>query len=116
MRIVIDVLIIVGIFFAFAGTVGMIRFPDTFNRIHASGMITTLGIMGVLIGGILYCAIYLRDGAMTVKLFIMLAFYLVTVPISSHAIMKAAYKHGVKPDKKMVCDKYGEDMVMEDEK
>ena len=90
MRIVIDILIFMGVFFAFAGTVGMIRFPDTFNRIHASGMITTMGIIGVIVGGILYCAFYLGDGAMVVKLVIMLVFYLITGPISSDAIMKGS--------------------------
>ncbi len=115
MRIVIDILIAVSVFFAFAGTVGLIRFPDVFTRIHASGNITTLGCLGVITGGVLYSGFYLHDGGMVVKLIIMGVFYLVTSPISSHAIMKAAYKHGVKPEKEMACDKYGEDMEMEDE-
>ena len=114
MRILIDICIGISVIFAFAGTLGVLRFPDTFTRIHASGNITTLGILGVIIGGVLYSGIYLQDGAMVVKLLIMGVFYLVTTPISSHAIMKGAYKHRVKPDKEMVCDKYGEDMVEEE--
>ena len=115
MRIVIDILVAISVFFAFAGTVGILRFPDTFTRIHASGNITTLGVLGVIIGGVLYSGFYLHDGGMVVKLIIMGVFYLVTSPISSHAIMKGAYKHGVRPEKEMVWDKYGEDMVGEEE-
>ena len=115
MRIIIDILIAVSVFFAFAGTVGLIRFPDTFTRIHASGNITTLGCLGVILGGVFYSGFYLHDGGMVVKLIIMGVFYLVTSPISSHDIMKGSYKHGVRPEKEMVCDKYGEDMVTEED-
>lgn len=114
-RIIIDIFIGISVLFAFAGTVGILRFPDTYNRIHASGIITTMGILGVIIGGVLYSAVCLKDGAMVVKLLIIGVFYIVTSPIASHAIMKATYKHGVKPGKEMVCDKYGEDMVREEE-
>ena len=110
MRYVIDVLVVFSIFFAFAGTVGLIRMPDAFCRMQSSTNISTFGVLGVIIGGILYAIFYLGSASMAVKLGILGIFYIVTSPISGHAIAKGAYKHGVKPEKDMVCDKYGEDM------
>ena len=52
LRIIIDVLIAVGAFFALAGTLGVLKMPDTFSRMQASTCITTLGMLGVAIGGL----------------------------------------------------------------
>lgn len=115
MRIVIDALIVISIFFALAGVVGMIRMPDTFCRMQSSTNIATLGILGVLIAGILYSAVCLHDPAMAVKLAVMLVFYIITNPVASHAIAKGAYKHGIKRvDEELACDQYGEDLVEEE--
>ena len=47
LRIIIDVLIAVGAFFALAGTLGVLKMPDTFSRMQASTCITTMGVIGV---------------------------------------------------------------------
>ena len=52
MRIVIDLLIVISIFFAFAGVVGMLRMPDSFCRMQSSTNIATLGVLGVIIAGV----------------------------------------------------------------
>ena len=53
LRIVIDALLVIGAFFALAGTLGVLKMPDTFCRMQASTCITTLGMLGVAIGGLL---------------------------------------------------------------
>ncbi len=110
MKIVIDILIAFSLFFAFAGVVGMIRMPDTFCRMQASTNITTFGILGVIIGGILYSIFMLGNSEMAIKLAVLGVFYIITNPIASHALAKGAYWHGVRPEKEMVCDKYREDL------
>ena len=110
MRIAIDILIALSVFFAFAGVVGMLRMPDSYCRMQSSTNISTFGVLGVILGGILYAALYLHNGEIAVKLAVLGVFYIITSPISGHAIAKAAYHHGVRPEKKMVCDKYGEDL------
>ena len=110
MKIVIDILIAFSLFFAFAGVVGMIRMPDTYCRMQSSTNITTFGILGVIIGGILYSFFMLNNMEMVVKLVVLGVFYIITNPIAGHALAKGAYWHGVRPEKEMVCDKYGEDM------
>ena len=49
LRIIIDVFIVGGCFFAFAGAVGLVRMPDTFSRMQSSTNITTLGVLLTLI-------------------------------------------------------------------
>ena len=109
MRYVIDALIVISLFFAFAGTVGMLRMPDTFCRMQSATNISTCGILGVIIGGILYSAIYLGNAEMAIKLAVMGVFYIITNPIAGHILAKGAYKHGVRPENKMVVDRLEED-------
>ena len=51
MRIVIDILVAAGLVFALAGTKGILKMPDAFCRMQASTCITTLGTLGVILGG-----------------------------------------------------------------
>ena len=53
LRIIIDLFIAGGCFFAFAGAVGLVRMPDTFTRMQSSTNITTLGVLLTLIGALL---------------------------------------------------------------
>jgi len=98
------------LFFALAGVVGMLRMPDAFCRMQSSTNITTFGMIGVIVGGALYAGFYLQNTEIVVKLAVMGIFYILTAPISGHAIAKGAYHHGVKMTDKAACDQYGEDM------
>ena len=110
MNIVICIFIALSLFFAFAGVVGMLRMPDTYSRMQVSTCISTFGVLGVIIGGILYSIFMLHNSEMAVKLAVLGIFYIITNPIASHALAKGAYWHGVRPEKEMVCDKYREDL------
>ena len=65
MNIVGDIVTIVGVsggaFFFFAGTVGLLRFPDTLTRLHALTKADNLGL-GFVVLGLLPQATTLRDG------------------------------------------------------
>ena len=110
MRIVIDILIGISILFAIAGVVGIIRMPDAYSRMQSSTNVTTFGVLGVLIAGILYSIIYLGDISMAVKLGVLIVFYLITSPIAGHAIARAAYRSKVPASENTIVDKYGEDL------
>lgn len=107
-RIIIDILILIGCFFAFAGVVGVLRMPDSYCRMQSSTNIATLGVLGVILGGVVY-AFTQNNVAMALKILAIGLFIILTNPIAGHAICKAAYKYGVRPEKKMVCDEYGRD-------
>ena len=109
-RYIADAFIVLSIFFAFAGVVGVLRMPDTYCRMQAATCISTFGVLGVVIGGVIYSIGVLGNGEMAVKLIVLGVFYIVTAPISGHALAKGAYHHGVKQTTDSVCDKYGEDL------
>ena len=109
LRILIDLLIVIGAFFALVGTLGVIRFTDTYCRMQASTCIATLGMIGVAAGGLLYAIFVEGNAAMAVKIAVLALFVLFTNPISGHALCKGAYKHNIRPRRKMIIDDYGED-------
>ena len=82
-----------GLFFILAGTIGVLRLPDFYTRLHAAGMTDTLGAELVLLALIFQC-----DGwQMILKLLLVGFFLLITSPTATHAVAHAAYKAGLKP-------------------
>ena len=47
LEIIIYILLAIGIFFIFAGVIGVIRMPDTFCRLQSSTNIATMGAMPI---------------------------------------------------------------------
>ena len=82
-----------GLFFVLAGTLGVLRLPDFYTRLHAAGMTDTLGAELILIGLILQSGFT----QMSLKLLIVGFFLFVTSPTATHAVAHAAYKAGLKP-------------------
>jgi len=83
------VCLLTGSFFAISGGIGILRFPDFFTRMHATGVTDTLGA-GLILVGLMFQAGW---SAALLKLFLILAFLLLTSPTATHAIAKAA-RHG----------------------
>ena len=86
-----------GFFFSFVAGIGVVRFPDFYTRMHATGKGDTLGVALSVIGLIFYLAI---DGGFTltsIKLLFISLFILLANPIGTHAICRAAYRCGLKP-------------------
>lgn len=95
-NIISTIFIIIGLFFIIAGTVGLIRFPDFYSRMHATGKCDTLGEGLVIIGLIIYNGFNM----ISVKLLFLVIFIFVANPVSTHAIARAAYKVGLRPWRK----------------
>ena len=110
MRIVIDILLAVGFIFALAGAKGLLQMPDAFCRMQASTCISTLGVLGVIVGGALYAFFVMGSVATGVKI-LLIGLLIITInPIGAHAIAKGAYRSGIRPDKEMEIDDYGRDI------
>lgn len=73
LRIVIDALLVIGAFFALAGTLGVLKMPDTFCRMQASTCITTLGMLASPIGGLLYAIFIMGHPATAIKIAVIAA-------------------------------------------
>ncbi len=79
--------------FLIIGSIGLLRFPDFFTRLHAAGIVDTLGC--VLIGlGLMLKAGF---GMIMIKLILVVIFILLTTPVATHALAKAALHGGVTP-------------------
>lgn len=104
LKIIIDVLIGLGAFFALAGTVGLIRMPDAYCRMQSSTNIATLGMLLALAGGLLYAILVMHSWNASVKIIIIGVITIIANPVAGHAICRAAYRMGVRPEKEMVCD------------
>ena len=109
LRIAIDVLIAIGVIFALAGTLGVMKMPDTFCRMQASTCVTTLGVIGVGLGALLYTIFIMGCAATAVKVLVICGLVLVTNPVGAHAIAKGAYQAGIRPKKKMEIEDYRRD-------
>ena len=108
-RIVIDILMVVGLVFCLAGVKGLIKMPDTFSRMQASTCISTLGVLCTAIGAVLYAILIMGSIGTAIKVGLIALLILLTNPIGSHVIAKGAYKAGIRPEKEMSVDDYGRD-------
>ena len=88
---VVVALIVVGCLFVTVGTIGLLRFPNVYNRMHATSKPTTLGTATIFVAGAIY---FVPEGA-TLTAVIGLVFLFVTVPTGAHMIARSAQKTGV---------------------
>jgi multicomponent Na+:H+ antiporter subunit G len=82
-----------GTFFFFGATVGFLRFPDFYSRMHATGKGDTLGTLLCLIG----LALYNGWTLVSVKILLIAVFVFVASPTSTHALLRAAFDSEVAP-------------------
>ena len=109
LRIIIDLLLALGTFFALAGTIGTLKMPDTFCRMQASTCISTLGVVFLGFAAILYAAVVMHSGAAAVKILVIGVLVIAINPIGAHAIAKGAYRSGVRPERPMEMDDFRRD-------
>lgn len=79
-----------GVGFLFVAAIGVIRFTDSFQRMHAATKAGTLGASLVILGSIISPA---TDGVTTIGL-LTIGFLLLTVPVAGHMLGRAAYISG----------------------
>lgn len=77
-----------GLFFCVMGVVGNIRLPDLFTRLHATGKVSLMGIVGLVIASSL-----LLPGS-TLKAIALGILILFSAPVASQAIARSAYRDG----------------------
>lgn len=91
MRLIADLLLLVGGAFSLLGALGLLRMPDVYNRIQAGTKAGTLGALCFLLGaGLLYPDWW-------AKLLAIAGFILFTNPVGSATIARALYLSGVRP-------------------
>ncbi len=81
-----------GLFFLLVGTLGLLRLPDVYCRLHATTKCDTLGV------GLILLSLALQSSmVVAIKLGIIVLFVLITNPTAAHVIARAAYITEARP-------------------
>ena len=99
------VALVIGVLFNIFGCIGLIRFPDIYNRLQAATKCVTVGTCFVLLGAMLMAG----STATTAKCIVCMIFVLVSSPTAAHALARGAHASGVKLWEKSVTDAYEKD-------
>jgi multicomponent Na+:H+ antiporter subunit G len=95
-------LITLGSLLILVSSIGLIRMPGFYTRIHAAGKTDTLGQILIVLGLILYEGFSL----ISLKLIFLVAFIFIANPTATHALARAAYIKGVQWWRKKSDDSY----------
>lgn len=86
-------LLVVGTLFFIAGTVGLLRFPDVYSRLHALTKADNLGL------GLVVIALAINSGSAIVSIRLLITWLLVLLATAttSHLIARAARENNIEP-------------------
>jgi len=100
---VLYILLGIGVFFNCLGSVGLLRFPDVYTRLHAATKATTFGSIFTSLAVIIYgfsrwnISGDSKFGVLALHTIVALICLIITNPTGAHAIARAAYRSGVMP-------------------
>ena len=99
MNIIAAVLLILGLFFFTGGSIGILRFPDFYTRLHPAGKCDTMGLFFTLSAMAVYT---LHDFSLhavltALKIMFIVIFVFITSPTATHAIVDAGVRAGLTP-------------------
>lgn len=85
-----------GSFFIFLAGIGILRFSDPLNQAHPISKVVTLGLNLILLATICF----FWNGLITLKLFLIILFHFVTIPVAGHIFARYAIQY-----EKSTCSK-----------
>jgi len=94
-----------GVGFTLLGCLGLVRFPDLYNRMQAATKCVTLGTCGIMLGIFLLTGF----GALGIKALLCALIVLITVPVAAHALARGSLIFGVKLWQDTIRDEFTED-------
>ncbi|MBN8828651.1 MAG: monovalent cation/H(+) antiporter subunit G [Sphingobacteriia bacterium] len=91
-----NILILTGTIICLIGSIGLIKLPDFYTRLHAAGVIDSLGTVLIILG------VAFKHGfsIFSLKIILLGIFAFITIPTNTHALAKAAFIGGLKPEGK----------------
>lgn len=84
-----EVLVVLGLVVLTIGVLGMLRMPDVYGQAHAA---SKGGVVGLVL--LLAATLTLGDWAMAARAVLIGAVLLVTMPVASHVVLRAAAARG----------------------
>ncbi len=99
MNIIVPFLLIMGLFFFTGGSIGILRMPDFYSRLHPAGKLDTAGQLLTLSAIALFVLqdFSLQNFLMASKILLIVIFVFITSPTATHAIIDAGMRAGLKP-------------------
>ena len=97
------ILSLIGSLFILFAAIGLLRMPDIYNRIQAGTKATTLGSMLTLLG------VGLVHPDWLMKIILLIVFVMISNPVSSHVLGRAAHFIGIPLSEKTNIDSLKED-------
>ncbi len=110
-RLIINALVVplvaMGTLFFFIGTLGLLRFPDAYSRIHATSKCDTFGAGTILLALTLYDPFSLN----TLKLLLIMLLIFAYSPTAGHLLARVAFRKGMVPWRKEIEITYREEQM-----
>ncbi|AAZ27060.1 Na+/H+ antiporter subunit G [Colwellia psychrerythraea] len=88
---IISILLLVGGSFVLVGSIGLVKMPDFFMRLHGPTKATTLGMAALLTAAMIFFST--TQAGLSVKEILISLFLLLTAPISAYMMIKSAIHH-----------------------
>jgi len=95
-EIIVSVLLVVGGFFGFVGSYGLVKLPDPMTRLHAPTKAATLGVGAVLLASLVWFPT--QGGHLTWHELLITLFLFLTAPVTGNVIAKANMHMNWRPD------------------
>lgn len=96
-------MVILGAMILLIAAIGLLRMPDSYLRVQVGTKASTAGVALIMLGLALIVPSWFG------KLFIILVFVMMTNPVSSNVLMRAAHRNGHPMSPKTVVDHLAED-------
>ncbi len=81
--------VIGGTAFSIIGVLGLVRLPDVYTRLHATGKVGVFGVVLLLIAAVFITPLSVGKGL------VLIALLLIGGPVTAHALASAAYRLGL---------------------
>jgi len=90
---IISILLLIGGTFVLVGSIGLVKMPDFFMRLHGPTKATTLGMASLLVAAMIFFSTT-QEGFSVNEILITL-FLLITAPVSGYMMIKSAIHHKI---------------------
>jgi monovalent cation/proton antiporter MnhG/PhaG subunit len=97
-------LLLIGLVFTFAGSLGLLRLPDLFCRMHATGKSSTVGIISIVSASFVYFSA--TEVGPSIKELLTVVFVFLGGPVGAHMIARAAYRAQIPLHDRTVVDEW----------
>jgi multicomponent Na+:H+ antiporter subunit G len=99
MDVLVTILILLGLVFLTGGTVGILRFPDFYSRLHPAGKLDTLGSLLMMTAFALYNVHHftMANVLTSLKILLIVVFVFLSSPTAVHGIVDAGMRAGLSP-------------------